>query len=275
MVAKTVGDAEVRMQETKTGWRGVVWYKSAIIATIDGPDRAIVWQKLLDRAAETNPKYFGFGDAITLFQRNFSDFTSKVYLDNERKLKDLARAILNADAPLEKALAGEAPPERVLAAFQKGAMLHPNFETARIQNVLRGPEAQSFIRGAALFASEHIQEGLKAMEPALKRHDVAKWTAVTYLPSLWKPDSHIFLKPEASMEFAERVGHSFADDYEAGLKLAVYESLRDLAKRTEREVIALHPADWIDIQSFIWVVGRYTTEDTRKMQALAERDKGA
>jgi hypothetical protein len=273
MVSKTVGEAEVRMQETKAGWRGVVWYRGAVIADIDGVDRDIVWQKLLDKAAETNPKYFGFGDAIALFQRNFADFASKIYLDQERKLKDLARAILDTDAPLEKALSGDAPPERVLAAFQKGAMLHPTFEIARIQNVLRGPEAKDFIRGAALFASERIQEGLKAMEPALKRHDVAKWTAMTYLPALWRPETHIFLKPEASIEFAERVGHSFSDDYEAGLKPAVYDSLRDLARRTERETTMLHPADWIDIQSFIWVVGRYTADDTRKMQALAKQDR--
>jgi hypothetical protein len=272
MVARTVGNADVRMVEIKTGWRGVVWHKGKRIADLEGSDRNVLWQELLDKAAATNPKYFGFKGAVARFAENFpGGFSSSVYLNNERNLKDLAWAILNTHAPLEKALAGHAPPEQVLAAFQKGAMLHPTFEIARVQQVLRGPDAQAFIHGAALFADEKIFEGLTQMEPALRRHDVAKWTAVTYLPSLWRPKTHIFMKPEATIEFAERVGHGFAEAYEARLKPAVYECLRDLAAKTEREIAALDPSDWIDVQSFIWVVGRYDTDDTARMQSLSKQ----
>lgn len=67
----------------------------------------------------------------------------------------------------------------------------------------------------------------------------------------------MFLKPEATKDFATRVGHRFADDYEARLHLPVYESLLDLVARTERELADMRPGDRIDIQSFIWVVGDY------------------
>jgi len=40
--------------------------------------------------------------------------------------------------------------------------------------------------------------------------------------------------------------------------MAMYDSLLDLAKRTEQAIADLHPHDRIDVQSFIWVVRAYT-----------------
>jgi hypothetical protein len=73
----------------------------------------------------------------------------------------------------------------------------------------------------------------------------------------------MFLKPEKTVDFAERVGHPFAHLYSAGLISEVYASLLDLAAETERQVTSLGPADRIDIQSFIWVVGAYEDSDLR------------
>lgn len=80
---------------------------------------------------------------------------------------------------------------------------------------------------------------------------------MTYLPYLWRPDRHMFLKPEVTKDFAARVGHPFAYNYEARLDIDVYASLLDLVERTNRELSDLEPRDRIDIQSFIWVVGNY------------------
>jgi hypothetical protein len=95
------------------------------------------------------------------------------------------------------------------------------------------------------------------MERALKPHDAAKWTVVTYLPFLWRLEAHMFLKPEVTKDFAERVGHRFASDYEPRLNPEVYGSLLDLVAETEAELVELEPRDRIDVQSFIWVVGSY------------------
>jgi hypothetical protein len=70
----------------------------------------------------------------------------------------------------------------------------------------------------------------------------------------------MFLKPEVTKDFAARVGHRFANDYEPRLKLDVYESLLDLASTTERELLELRPQDRIDVQSFVWVVGDYNEQ---------------
>ena len=74
---------------------------------------------------------------------------------------------------------------------------------------------------------------------------------------LWRPETHMFLKPEVTRDFAARVGHRFASDYEPRLKLDVYHSLLDLASETEQELADLKPRDRIDVHSFIWVVGDY------------------
>ena len=59
---------------------------------------------------------------------------------------------------------------------------------------------------------------LARLEATLKPYESAKWTVATYLPYLWQPERHMFLKPEVSKDYAARVGHPFASVYEPGLK---------------------------------------------------------
>lgn len=106
------------------------------------------------------------------------------------------------------------------------------------------------------------------MQKALAPHDVAKWTAVTYLPFLWRPEEHIFLKPMVTTNFAARVGHGFSEIYRPQLDAEVNASMLDMAHTTKAEIAQLGPVDNIDIQSFIWVVGEYGPEEEVKM-ALA------
>jgi len=67
----------------------------------------------------------------------------------------------------------------------------------------------------------------------------------------------MYLKPEVTKEFASRVGHRLASDYEARLNIDVYDSLLDLVAKTASELADLKPQDRVDVQSFIWVVGNY------------------
>ena len=123
--------------------------------------------------------------------------------------------------------------------------------------MLRGPPADPFIQAAARFTLGGGKQALVDMEHALKPYDSAKWTVATYLPFLWRPEAHMCLKPEVTKDFAARVGHRFASDYEPRLDIAVYDSLLDLVARTEAELAELEPRDRIDVQSFIWVIGGY------------------
>jgi hypothetical protein len=244
-----VGDLSLRLVEKDR------MYFGAIFATdgskkllIDGTSADDVWRRLHDEAGKANPKYFGFDGARVRFFPN--GFHSEGYMRDERNYKVEAKQRLDKAAPLEQAVDVSGLGEAVLAAFRATNLLSP-FEKVRLQDVLRGPMADEFIRAAARFTLGDGKPALLQMERALKPHDSAKWTVATYLPYLWRPKEHMFLKPEVTKDFAARVGHRFANDYEAHLDFGVYESLLDLASKTAAELEELKPRDRIDVQSFI------------------------
>ena len=129
---------------------------------------------------------------------------------------------------------------------------------------------------AARFASGDVAGDLRDLAPVLKSFDAAKWTVIAYLPFLWRPEAHMLLKPEVTRDFAARVGHPFADAYSPELRPAVYDALLDLVRATEAALIDLRPVDCIDVQSFIFVVGRYTEDDIADLaRRSAEGVRGA
>jgi hypothetical protein len=224
---------------------------------LQGSDRTEGLKRLYDAADRDNPKYFGFDGARNRFLHFFAGgFASPNFIRDERGYKESAKERLDAEAPLDKALAGMGFGEAVLSAYRNTNLLSP-YEKAKLQDALRGKRSDAFIHGAAMFALGDLKTGLAEMESTLKPHRIANWTATTYLPFLWRPEAHMFLKPEVTRDFALRVGHSFAHEYRAKLDLSVYESLLDLVDETERELADLNPRDRIDVQSFIWVIGAY------------------
>ena len=209
----TVGVATVKMQPVKGVIKGVVIVDGAIKVQDEGDDADEVWRRLQDAAARLNPKFFGFDGARNRFLRFFPDgFNSSDYARKERDYKTEAKAKLDATVPLETAATGSGFAKQVLSVFQTN-LLH-RVGLMRTRDVLQSSNADDFIRAAARFAlGEGGKQALLAMERALKPHDAAKWTVVTYLPFSWRPEAHMFLKPEITTEFAARVGHRLASDY--------------------------------------------------------------
>ena len=224
---------------------------------VDGPDADDVWRRLHDDAGKTDPKYFGYAGARSRFLRFFPNgFRSDGFSSQERDYKLAAKRKLDATAPLAEALSGGGLGEAVLSVFRATNMLSP-YEQTWVSNMLRGRDADAFVQAAARFTDHATEAALRELEAALKPHGCAKWTVATYLPFLWRPETHMYLKPEATKDFATRVGHPLASLYEAQLKFDVYSSLLDLVDQTSNELTDLAPRDRIDIQSFIWVVGYY------------------
>jgi hypothetical protein len=251
-----LGDLTLRLVEKNKRFIGLI-IEDGIKAQIEGDSADDVWRRLHDEAGKANPKYFGFDGARARFLKFLPNgFHSAGYTESERDYKVAAKAKLDQSVPLEKAQVGSGFGEAILSVFRATNLLSP-FEKTRLQDLLRGPDADQFIRAAARFATDDAKPALIDMERILKPHDNAKWTVVTYLPFLWRPEQHMFLKPEVTKDFAARVGHRFASDYEARLDVAVYDSLLDLAAKTATELADLKPRDRIDVQSFIWVVGDY------------------
>ena len=257
----SIGDLSLRLVEKDKAFIGVIFDgNGAKKAHVEGTDADDVWRRLHDGAGKANPKYFGFDGARARFLRFFPNgFHSKGYTDAERDYKIVAKQRLDKTAPLEQAVSGSGLGEAILAVFRATNLLSP-FEKVRLQDMLRGPTADAFIHAAARFALGEGKPALFDMQRALKSHESAKWTVATYLPFLWRPEEHMFLKPEVTKDFAARVGHRFASDYEPRLDFVVYESLLDLASKTAAALAELKPRDRIDVQSFIWVVGDYSKD---------------
>lgn len=258
----TIGDATLRLFKERGTYKGAVVVDKTV-KVIEGNDADDVWRRMHDEAGKASPKYFGFDGARNRFLHFFPNgFHSAGYAGQERDYKVAAKAKLDSTAPVSAAATGSGFGEAILAAFRSTNLLSP-FEKTRLQDVLRGSNADPFVQAAARFTLGEGKPALLDMERALKPHDNAKWTVVTYLPFLWRPEEHMFLKPEVTKDFAARVGHRFASDYEPRLNIGVYESLLDLANKTTTELADLKPRDRVDVQSFIWVVGDYKEESEK------------
>jgi hypothetical protein len=92
---------------------------------------------------------------------------------------------------------------------------------------------------------------------------VASWPCLTYLPFLWAPDRHMFLKPTFTRAFAERIGHGFQHDYVSEPNPDTYASLLHMTAMLDHDLADLSPTDNIDLHSFMWVVmdGDYVEKD--------------
>jgi hypothetical protein len=260
-----VGKLRLRLLEKDGAFVGLIFSADGgRKGQIQGDSAENVWGRLHDEVGKANPKYFGFDGARARFLRFFPDgFQSERYARQERDYKIAAKSKLERTVPLTEAAAGSGLGEAVLSVFRATNLLYP-LEKSRLQPLLRGPDASAFIRAAARFTMGETKPALLEMKRVLKPYDSAKWTVVTYLPFLWRPETHMFLKPEVTKDFAARVGHRFASDYETRLDTEVYQSLLDLVTETAAQLADLEPRDRIDVQSFIWAVGHYDeqTEDS-------------
>ena len=86
-----------------------------------------------------------------------------------------------------------------------------------------------------------------------KQTRVLTWPLQTVFGFIGNPKEHIFLKPNVTRAAAERYGYDFK--YLARPNWETYQSLLRFAKQIKQDTPSLHPRDFIDLQSFIWVLG--------------------
>lgn len=179
---------------------------------------------------------------------------------SEGEYKRASHRMLNAALPLERAHNAEDSDAKRVRAAQVWINLLSPFESMHLKEALDGPSGAEFLRGAAEFANGEFDHGAARMAAAMKAHGRLSWPTATYFPYLWNPEKYMFLKPVVTCDFAERIGHRFQHDYAAEVSSGVYESLLDLANFTLEKIRPLGARDFIDVQSFIWVVGAYADE---------------
>ncbi|WP_417477275.1 hypothetical protein [Maricaulis sp.] len=256
-----LGKHTLRIVETGKGLQGIAFIdaerRSAIMA---GDDLEELWERLVVEVGQQAAEYVGYDGAIARFKQIFpTGFADPRYHSKERDYKLAAIARLAEAAPLEDALAGKADPEAVLRASHTNLLFRS--ESIALRAILLHTSGRKFVQAAAEMAMGDVAQGLATMSRIASDVDRKSWPLVTYLPFLWQPDEHMFLKPTVAKGFAERVGHRFAYEYSSDIKAEVYAGLLDLTAGARRSIAALEPADNVDVQSFIWAVAKYTDED--------------
>lgn len=149
---------------------------------IDGDNADEVWGKLVAEVGTTDPQYFGIDGAIAKFLSEFTEgFEGQEYLKTERNYKIEAKEKLDKSVPLEIAINCNNCGLDVLRAFQATNVVF-SVEKARLSELLKGPNADEFIQASVAFTNGGGTPALKEVAKFLKLHNVANWTAATYLP---------------------------------------------------------------------------------------------
>lgn len=256
-----VGKVTLRLLKSDEGYVAAI-IGGKPIPHLHGDDPDELWAKLRAEVGKASPHYFGFDGARARFLRLFPDgFAGEAFCRHERDYKLTASDFLNKTLPLHRALSAEASDcEAAMKAYGKTNLLS-TFEHARTREVLKSSVGPQFVRAAARLASGEDGTALSEIQQLFTSFGTASWPAATYLPFLWRPAENMFLKPEVTRDFAERVGHPFAQAYGAQLQADVYRTLLALARETAESLKDLEPRDYIDVQSFIWIVGAYDGGD--------------
>ena len=86
-----------------------------------------------------------------------------------------------------------------------------------------------------------------------KQTRVLTWPLVTVFGFIGNPKEHIFLKPRVTQVAALK--YEFDFNYTSKPNWGTYSSLFQFAKQVKEDTKTLKPKDYIDLQSFIWVLG--------------------
>jgi hypothetical protein len=82
---------------------------------------------------------------------------------------------------------------------------------------------------------------------------VSTWPLQTVFGFIANPNEHIFLKPRVTQIAASKYNYNF--NYLSRPNWETYQSLIGFAEQIRKDVKDLKPKDFIDLQSFIWVMG--------------------
>lgn len=204
-----------------------------------------------------DPNYLGVGDVDVVGERNYKLRAHQRYLDGFGdgkgeallesgkidELRDLVQGIVTKDhmnllSPYE-AMAfrdGLIASDKTAAEYFRALFLF----------VKGGPNQQSFNALASAVTNLPVQEG---------RARVATWPVLTLPPFLADPNRFMFLKPEPTQACADRLRFDLL--YDSSLRWATYERLMTMGEILLNELKPLGAQDFIDVQSFMWVIQKY------------------
>ena len=214
--------------------------------------RRVPLPEALRRFAEMFP--IGFEDPAYLEEERAYKWRAHEHFETELGHGELERLLEEGDA---RELA-----RRGMAVVGKVNLLS-SFKSAAMHDGLADPDASLRFFAALLGvldedtpsrpAFEALASAVKSLPSEPGKSSPDKWTVLTILPYLARPETLPFLKPEATKTAAQVL--SFELMYEARPNWRTYRRLLELGEvlRHALEDHGLHPRDWIDLQSFMWL----------------------
>lgn len=261
--SRSYGRATLRWQPNKDGgFSGAVISDGKRGSILYDEDEARLINRLQNEAGKLEPGYVGMDGAIARFLEFMpGGLRGERSVSDEQEYKRAASRELNSVLPIEAALEADRSAADKLRSARVWLNILSPFESMHMKQVLENAEGPAFVRSAARFANGDFAAGARGMDEALRRYGRQSWPKATYFGYLWNPAGNMFCKPQVTTDFAQRIGHEFCHVYEPAITERVYRSLIDLADTTLAATKKLGAEDYIDVQSFIYVVGGYREED--------------
>ena len=136
-----------------------------------------------------------------------------------------------------------------------------SFEKMALRDAVKDPGgAEAFAKGLYkyIYGKESLQQRFEDFVAVVgklprKQTRVLTWPLVTVFGFIGNPKEHIFLKPVVTKSAARKYDYPF--NYHSKPNWSTYQDLLGFANQVKRDTQSYHPKDYIDLQSFIWVMG--------------------
>lgn len=142
-----------------------------------------------------------------------------------------------------------------------------SFEKMALRDAVKPAEgAKAFTEGLYqyVYGKNSFQKRFEKFSEVLdslprKQTRVRTWPLQTVFGFIANPNEHIFLKPRVTQEAAKKYNYDFL--YRSKPNWETYKSLLDFTEQVQKDTADLKPKDFIDLQSFIWVMGSDEYDD--------------
>ena len=262
MVQKTrsikFGRHQFRIRPTADGWEGIIVGGGGTRFAAD--TEQVLISKLQDQVLMDTPEFVGFDGARTRFLNMFpGGFEDSKLVDGPKSEIGTKRDVVSWVAemcPLENALVGAVESAAIFAAFKKSGMVDHRHMSG-LKAALEGPKGPRLIEIFARFAAGEFDWACGEFGKRFDEDGLRTWPILTHMAFFWRPDQHAFMRPTAARAFARGVGHRLDMDYSSAPEPNTYALYLDLLDQTRSHIADLEPRDYIDLQSFVWVVTKY------------------
>jgi len=211
------------------------------------------------------PSYASLHNFIETFKKKYKlGFDDPKYLESERnyKLDAIKKANELLGKKVYKSLLDSNDEEEICKRILKSIRHKFNFlhrtENVNLGNAIKNDlDAQvkfSNIIYSYLYGEGSDEEKFDLLSNLLGEYKVDTWPTFTVMGFLFKPETHIMLKPETVKTAAELSGFNIS--YDSCLNFKTYTQTQKFYHwlRSELEKVELYPKDLIDIQSFMYEI---------------------